>query len=166
MARAIAHQAIERGASVVFIHGPHHVRGIELYRGRPIFYSMGYFVYEPEYVTALPAEAYEGAGVAADAPIEALKSRQCIHCKTVGRSWNFRRLRNAAVDRRGQSQANSSAAIDLQFDGNGDRRGRPKLASAELGERIIATVATKSKKFGTQIQHDRRTNRGEVVLVD
>jgi hypothetical protein len=40
------------------------------------------------------------------------------------------------------------------------------LASAELGERIIATVATKSKKFGTQIQHDRRTNRGEVVLVD
>ena len=38
-----AHQAIERGASVVFIHGPHHVRGIELYRGRPIFYSMGYF---------------------------------------------------------------------------------------------------------------------------
>ena len=43
---------------------------------------------------------------------------------------------------------------------------RPWSHVRELGERIIATVATKSKKFGTQIQHDRRTNRGEVVLVD
>ena len=161
-----AHQAIERGASVVFIHGPHHVRGIELYRGRPIFYSMGDFVYEPEYVTALPAEAYEQAGLAADAPIEALKSRHAYTAKLLGGRGTFEGFVTRLSIAEGRLKRIHLLPIDLQFDGDGDRRGRPELASAELGERIIATVAIKSKKFGTQIQHDPRTNRGEVVLVD
>jgi len=54
--------------------------------------------------------------------------------------------------------------IDLQFDGDGEQRGRPKLASAELAERIVADVAAKSKQLGAQIRYDRRSNRGEVVL--
>lgn len=55
--------------------------------------------------------------------------------------------------------------IDLQFDGDKERRGRPKLASADLGERIVATVAAKSKTLGAQVRYDPRNNRGEVVLV-
>jgi hypothetical protein len=54
--------------------------------------------------------------------------------------------------------------IDLQFDGGPDRRGRPKLAPAELGERIVAAVAAKSKKLGVRIRYDRGSNRGEVCL--
>jgi len=54
--------------------------------------------------------------------------------------------------------------IDLQFDGDKERRGRPKLASAGLGERIVATVAAKSKKLGAQVGYDPGSNRGEVCL--
>ena len=70
-----ARQAIERGACVVFVHGPHQVRGIELYRGKPIFYSMGSFVYETEYITRLPSESYERLGLPADAPLRDLRRR-------------------------------------------------------------------------------------------
>lgn len=39
-----AHLAIDAGASAVFGHGPHVVRPYEMYRDKPIFYSLGNFV--------------------------------------------------------------------------------------------------------------------------
>lgn len=39
-----ARMAIDAGASAVFGHGPHVVRPFELYRGKPVFYSLGNFV--------------------------------------------------------------------------------------------------------------------------
>lgn len=42
--RRFAQFAIDAGASAVFGHGPHVVRPYEVYRGRPIFFSLGNFV--------------------------------------------------------------------------------------------------------------------------
>ena len=42
--RAWAHAVIDAGADLVVGHGPHVLRGIEFYRGRPIAYSMGNFL--------------------------------------------------------------------------------------------------------------------------
>ena len=42
--RAFAHAVINAGASVVFGSGPHVIRGVERYRGRPVAYSLGDFV--------------------------------------------------------------------------------------------------------------------------
>jgi hypothetical protein len=41
---AFAHQAIDAGADVIIMHGPHVPRGIELYKNRIILYSLGNFV--------------------------------------------------------------------------------------------------------------------------
>ncbi len=41
--RAWARQVIDAGADAVVGHGPHVLRGIEFYRGKPIFYSLGNF---------------------------------------------------------------------------------------------------------------------------
>ena len=40
-------------------HGAHVLRGIEVYDGAPIFYSLGDFVMENETVTRLPTELYD-----------------------------------------------------------------------------------------------------------
>ena len=53
--------------------------GVELYKGHPIFYSLGDFVFESEYVSRLPAEAYQRVGLAPDAPIEALRASSGKH---------------------------------------------------------------------------------------
>jgi hypothetical protein len=42
--RRWAHAVIDAGADGVVGHGPHVLRGIELYRGRPIVYSLGNFL--------------------------------------------------------------------------------------------------------------------------
>ncbi|WP_376794725.1 CapA family protein [Thermogemmatispora sp.] len=39
--RALAHALIDAGADIIYGHSPHVVRGIEIYRGRPVLYSCG-----------------------------------------------------------------------------------------------------------------------------
>jgi poly-gamma-glutamate synthesis protein (capsule biosynthesis protein) len=41
--REIAHSAIDAGADVVVGHGPHYSLGVEVYKGKPIFYGLGSF---------------------------------------------------------------------------------------------------------------------------
>ena len=42
----LAHQAIDNGADAFVGHGPHVLRGIEIYKGKPIFYDLGEFFRE------------------------------------------------------------------------------------------------------------------------
>jgi poly-gamma-glutamate capsule biosynthesis protein CapA/YwtB (metallophosphatase superfamily) len=41
----IAHQLIDSGADIIMGHGPHVLHAIELYRSKPIFYSLGHFIF-------------------------------------------------------------------------------------------------------------------------
>jgi poly-gamma-glutamate synthesis protein (capsule biosynthesis protein) len=43
---ALAHKLIEAGAGIVIGHHPHVVGGIEIYKNKPIFYSLGNFVFD------------------------------------------------------------------------------------------------------------------------
>lgn len=44
--QTVGRAAIDAGADVVFGHHPHVVQGTELYRGKPIFYSLGNFAFD------------------------------------------------------------------------------------------------------------------------
>lgn len=54
-----AHRCIDAGADAILGHGPHELRGIEIYNGKPIFYSLGNFIFQTDTVRFQPAEAYE-----------------------------------------------------------------------------------------------------------
>src|SRR5262249_1349963 len=56
---AFARRMIGEGASLVVGPGPHLLRGMEIYKGQPIFYSLGNFVGQNELVSRLPADSYE-----------------------------------------------------------------------------------------------------------
>lgn len=48
--REVAHAAIDAGVDAIFGHHPHIMKGVELYHGRPIFYSLGNFAIEQPHV--------------------------------------------------------------------------------------------------------------------
>jgi poly-gamma-glutamate capsule biosynthesis protein CapA/YwtB (metallophosphatase superfamily) len=48
--RVVAHAAIDAGAHAILGHHPHVLKAVELYRDRPIFYSLGNFAIEQPYV--------------------------------------------------------------------------------------------------------------------
>lgn len=49
--RDIAHAAIDAGAEMVFAHHPHTLLGIEMYQGKPIYYSIGHFIFATDAFT-------------------------------------------------------------------------------------------------------------------
>lgn len=44
--RDVAHTAIDGGADMILGSGPHRLKAVEMYRGRPIFYSLGNFCFD------------------------------------------------------------------------------------------------------------------------
>ncbi len=44
--QSLFHEAVDAGADVVLTTGPHTLRGIEIYKGRPIFYGLGSLFFE------------------------------------------------------------------------------------------------------------------------
>lgn len=44
--REVAHLAIDAGADMILGHHPHVLKAVEIYRGRPVFYSLGNFAIE------------------------------------------------------------------------------------------------------------------------
>ena len=56
---AFCRQAVEAGADIVLGHGPHLLRGIEVYRGKPIFYSLGNFIFQLDLLEPVATQPVE-----------------------------------------------------------------------------------------------------------
>jgi len=148
---------------VVFIHGPHRIHGIKVYKGKLIFYGMGDFVFQYEQVERHPAEFYERFGLGDDAtPEELLRT---------GGAWKFPEAREAW-----ESFAASLCFIndqvvqvrilplDLGFGKPLPIRGHPLYADKKLGKYIIDQLKTRSEEFGTKISYKTKENIGLLEL--
>lgn len=158
-----AHQAIEHGAAIVFIHGPHKVKAIELFKGRPIFYSMGDFVYEAPHITRFPAETYEQRGLPPDAAFAQLAATRSPAAK-LDRRQTYEGLAAEITLAQGAVTRLRLIPLDLQFHAASEDRGRPRLAAPALGRDIIARAVKASKPFGTRILWREESGCGEVAL--
>jgi len=58
-----AHACVDSGTDVFIGHGPHVLRGIEVYKGKPIFYSLGNFAFQSTLITRQPSELFERWGL-------------------------------------------------------------------------------------------------------
>lgn len=52
-------EAVGAGADIVLGHGPHQLRGVDVYRGKPILYGLGNFIFQYETVRVQPADYYD-----------------------------------------------------------------------------------------------------------
>lgn len=59
-----AHQCIDAGTDVFAGHGPYIFMSVELYRGKPIFYSLGNLIFQNDNTLRhMPATPYERFGL-------------------------------------------------------------------------------------------------------
>ncbi len=65
-------RCIDAGADALVGHGPHLLRPIEIYKGKPIFYSLGDFMLHNENIPAAPAEFFDDYGLSHDATMREL----------------------------------------------------------------------------------------------
>ncbi len=151
-----ARAVVDAGADVVVGHGPHVLRGIEIYNGRPIFYSVGDFVFQNETVPLQPSDNYERYGLGPDAlPADFYDRRE----ERSGGGFPANPSIWEAVVAVPAFRAGELAEVRLHpiTLGHGQprpQRGRPMLADRELGLEILDRLARLSEPFGTELEID------------
>ncbi|HSW30125.1 MAG TPA: CapA family protein [Longimicrobiales bacterium] len=166
--KVFARAMIDAGATVVVGHGPHYLTGIEIYKGKPIFYSLGDFIFQNETLLRLPYDNYEPYGVADDmgkwvADFNASRYRN----ETTGFPVN-REIWESVVAmptwKDGRLVSLELHPITLGFGKPAAVRGRPMLADRELGRKIIQDLVERSSQYGTAIEWDAGRGIGVVTV--
>jgi poly-gamma-glutamate capsule biosynthesis protein CapA/YwtB (metallophosphatase superfamily) len=150
-ATELAHKAIDAGADAFMGHGPHQLRGIEIYKGKPIFYSLGNFAMMNNSLDAVPADMYDQFGVSADSATvpELLQARNA-------RTFNDPNLYESVIAltryQGGELVEVRLYPIDLGVDIKGADRGVPRMATRAHGDKILARLQKLSAALGTTVK--------------
>lgn len=148
----IAHSCIDWGADAIIGHGPHLLRPIEVYKERPIFYSLGDFVNELYSVEIAPAEFFDSYGLDAnkDTVHDLLKKRS--HNFTVGLMEDKKMMETIIplweTDETGALVSLRLMPVELAMKGNKSEIGLPRKA-ADLG--FIERLREISKPYGIEM---------------
>lgn len=146
LAQVVARAAIDAGADVVHGHGPHRLRGVEVYRGRPIFYSLGSVVFPDGGITPQAAGPFEDHRWDVRSPLAPDGLAVADFTDPVWRQGAVAVVRFAS----GRVSADLHA-LDLGIGLDIRRRGRPALAEAAVADAIYARLARLSAPFGTAL---------------
>jgi len=158
-----AHRAIDEGADVVVSHGPHFPLGIEIYKDRPILYSVGNLVFQNETVGFFPADAYERFDLDLKAtPADFLDARtnggKKGHPSDPAYWENMFAVCQFSKNKLKEIKIHP---IDQGFGRPRPQRGRPLLAEGQVADRVIERVARLSKRYGTKV-----VNREGIGVID
>jgi poly-gamma-glutamate synthesis protein (capsule biosynthesis protein) len=146
---------IDEGADIFVGHGPHVLRGIEIYKGKPIFYSLGDFIFENETLERLPYENYEELGLGEDKGLSDFNAARYRN-DTTGFPANPRIWESVVAMPVFSGSLLSELKlhpISLGFGKARHVRGRPMLADEALSRKIIGELASLSRAFGTEIDY-------------
>jgi len=152
--KVFAHQAIEAGADIFVGHGSHFPLGIEIYKGKPIFYSVGNFIFQNETVELFPSEAYERFDLDSRAtPADFLDARTDGGKK--GHPSDPLYWENIVAECQFKQRTLSEVKLYPIDQGHGRpraQRGRPVLADGAVGLRILERVRRLSQAYGAQVE--------------
>jgi poly-gamma-glutamate synthesis protein (capsule biosynthesis protein) len=128
---------------------------MEVYRDRPIFYSLGNFVFQPDTVARQPANNYDAFRLSGDATpadfYDARTSGDRTGFPAFPEYWESIVAEVRFSERR--LHAVTIHPIELGFGRPRWQRGRPLLATDETGARILAALERRSETYGTRLQH-------------
>lgn len=151
--REFAHACIDAGVDAFLGHGPHILRGIEIYNSKPIFYSLGDFFIQNDSVERQPADFFDIYNLGPDnTPSDgwAARSKNGTSGLVVNRKV-FESVITRFVVEDGAIKQVELLPITLGFEKTRSRKGRPELASISDGERILQDLQKLSDEFNTQI---------------
>ena len=116
------HEEVDAGADIVVMHGAPLLHGVEIYRGRPIFYDLGNFIYNVP-----PTLTYIHEPINFESAVVYLE-------------YQGKNLRSISVQ-------DPRAANQFLF-----TRGLPSPASGAQAGYILERLAELSRPFGTRIE--------------
>lgn len=148
-----ARAMVDAGADLFVGHGPHVLRAVEIYKGKPILYSLGDFIFQNETLLRLPSENYERYNLGPTAHVNDFNDARYDFDRSGFPADPLIWEAVVAVPTFRGKQLTELAFHPITL-GHGQPRsvrGRPLLAEGELGRKILGDLATLSAEFGTTI---------------
>jgi poly-gamma-glutamate synthesis protein (capsule biosynthesis protein) len=133
------HAEVKAGADIVVMHGAPLLHGVEMYRGKPIFYCLGNFIYNVP-----PAITYISEPMAWESVV--------AYLEFAGKTLKSISLKPVAMNYVGKGQPD----VHSQYTANEFlyTRGLPAPAEGAQARYILERVAEFSKPFGTRFSID------------
>ena len=154
--RAFVKKCLDAGGTTYVVHGPHQLRGIEIYKGKPIFYSLGNFVFQNETIDPMPSDHYEQF----DLPGTALAS-DLYDARFKGGTSGFpsspiwyESVVAVPIFQGTQVSEIALHPIELGHKAPRSQRGTPRIADEATGRTIIERMIRLSSEFGTTIRYE------------
>jgi poly-gamma-glutamate capsule biosynthesis protein CapA/YwtB (metallophosphatase superfamily) len=170
--RTLAHQLIDNGADAFVTTGIHHVAGIEIYHGKPIFYGLGNFFWS-DIQLPLSADLYEANGNrnylersfehperATDGDLSlvmnANSSFATVGAKSLNRTFQSVLTRTVYDDATQTVKEIRLYPIDLGYGEKLTRSGIPRRAGATVANMVLDRIISLSANAGVRIRksHD------------
>ena len=129
------HAEVDAGADIVVMHGAPLVQGVEIYRGRPIFYDLGNFIFNFGSLSGL------------DEPI--IWESVVASVEFRGKNLQSIAFQPIVLNKIGQGQPDVKNPRTNLFR---DTRGLPKPATGNQARYILQRLADSSRPFGTNIE--------------
>ena len=134
--RKWTHEEIDAGADIIAMHGVPLVHGVEIYRGRPIFFDLGNFIFN-----APPSD------IQLDEPIN--WESVVAHVEFRGKNLESVTFQPIVMNKVGQGQP------DMQDEHDNNlflqTRGLPTPATGDRARYILRRLADSSRAFGTEV---------------
>ena len=152
--KTFARACVDEGADAFLGHGPHVTRAIEIHNGRPIFYSLGNFIFQNDTVRWQPAYNYESLGLGPEhTPADFYDRRSELDTRGFPGDpvyWN-------SVVAKCEFESSSLSRIvlhpiDLGHGKARSQRGRPVMAEGQSARHSLNRVARLSRGFGVEVR--------------
>ncbi len=141
---SLAHQSIDNGADAFVAHGPHLLRGIEIYKGKPIFYDLGEFFREWDWSCDCNPSP-NGDLTQAENVVRGLEARGVVE------PINYESAIAVSKFDKGQLQEIRVYPVWGRQDGPLSKRGLPMTAPPAIAQRILQRLQKLSEPFGTKL---------------
>lgn len=146
-----ARRFIDAGAHAIVGHGPHTVRGIEIYRNRPIFHGLGNFIFQNETLDSLPQDFYDNHHIPNDYGV-----MQAMDKKTKDGTKGLLSIPEMMESvlptwtmRNGELKEITLYPLDL---GHGNKRHQNGFPQLTKNESVLKRLQELSAPFGTEIR--------------
>ncbi len=139
----LAHGAVDNGADMFVGSGPHVLRGIEIYKGKPIFYGLGENYYQWQH--------FDSALLSGSWPREEPKEGVDVRVSQALRAINFESVVTKSYYDKGKLVEVRLYPTEGGWNGPISQLGMPRTPSPEQANKILTRLAALSKPFGTDI---------------
>ena len=167
-----AHAAIDAGADMYLGHGWHKMLGLEIYKGKPVFYGLGNFFMQNQFIRRAPYDAYESYGHDISRLSSLRPADEPLHPGGRGPLRLVSCIIEAEYKSDGQINAINYHPVEMGVDFSVTPHritrytgslidGRPFLASGENAKSILEWLQRVSKPFGTKIKINGDIGRWE-----